>query len=424
MAEWGQKKGINLLATGDITHPKYVEELKEKLVEDGSGLLTIRPESFDGAPQSQSDKKNNFPAAFLTAEASAQAVAREVKFILSGEISCIYKDKGKTRRLHHVIFIPDFKTLDEFNKRLTDRGCNLKSDGRPIIGLSSKELLQILLDVNPDSFLVPAHAWTPWFAIFGSKSGYDSIEECFEDLSPQIFALETGLSSDPAMNWRLSALDNITLISNSDAHSPANLGREANVFNFTELTFAELKNILKNKDSENFLRTIEFYPQEGKYHYDGHRDCGVCFSPEDSLKHKNICPKCQKPLVLGVDHRIAELADREVGFKPVRRIPFQSIIPLAEIISEVLGVGKQSKKVTAVYNEMITAGDNEFNILLNLDRTAITSISSEIIAEAIMRMRLGKISARPGYDGEFGRITVFAAGELKKIIPAQSNLFS
>ncbi|OGF29734.1 DNA helicase UvrD [Candidatus Falkowbacteria bacterium RIFOXYB2_FULL_35_7] len=395
LSEWAKIKGINLLATGDIFHPEYVKELKEKLIEDGSGVLKLRGTSNE---------------------------AQGVKFVLSGEISCIYKHGEKTRRVHHLLFFPDFKSVDDFNKKLEERGCNIRSDGRPIVGLSSKEILKLLLEVNKEAFLIPAHAWTPWFAIFGSKSGYDSIEECFEELSSEIFAIETGLSSDPEMNWRLSALDKITLISNSDAHSPLNLGREANVFDMDEVTFAELKRILKEKDKKKFLYTIEFYPQEGKYHFDGHKDCKFFCSPEESLKLKNICPVCQKSLVLGVDHRVVALADRELGFEPKNKIPFKSIVPLCEIIAEIMQVGKQSKKVMKIYEQMLKNGGNEFNILLELSREEIVKIGNEMIAEAVIRVRSRQVKAVPGYDGEFGKITVFDQDELKKMKPRQVSL--
>src|SRR3989339_641379 len=403
---WARKKGIDILATGDFTHPQYLRELKDKLVEDGSGLLELGKKS-----RNQKIKKSG-----------DVAVHQSTNFVLSGEIACIYKDKGQTRRLHICVLAPDFATVDKINATLNKYGCNLKSDGRPIIGLSAKLLAEVCFEANENTLVIPAHAWTPWFAIFGSKSGYDSIEECFEELSSEIFAIETGLSSDPEMNWRLSALDKITLISNSDAHSPLNLGREANVFDMDEVTFAELKRILKEKDKKKFLYTIEFYPQEGKYHFDGHKDCKFFCSPEESLKLKNICPVCQKSLVLGVDHRVVALADRELGFEPKNKIPFKSIVPLCEIIAEIMQVGKQSKKVMKIYEQMLKNGGNEFNILLELSREEIVKIGNEMIAEAVIRVRSRQVKAVPGYDGEFGKITVFDQDELKKMKPRQVSL--
>ncbi len=396
LALWGKKKGINLLATGDITHPKYLAELKEKLIEDGSGFLTLR--------QAQGDKN-------------------PIRFILGGEISCIYKDKGQTRRLHHLVYFPSFASAEKFNQTLTELNCNLKSDGRPIIGLTSKKLLQIVLDTDKRAMLIPAHAWTPWFAIFGSKSGYDSIKECFEELTPEIFAIETGLSSDPAMNWRVSVLDKITFISNSDAHSPAMLGREANVFDFEKFTYDELHDTLKNQDTKKFVNTIEFYPQEGKYHADGHVLCNVCWSPEESLRNKNICPVCKKELVLGVEHRVAHLGDRQVTEMPKGKIPFKSIIPLPEIISEIYNVGKTSKKVQEKYEELLQKMGSEFDILLYKSIEEIKAAAGENLALSIQRMREGKILAQPGYDGVFGKIRVYSDEEREQFQAKQKELF-
>lgn len=378
MSFWAKKKGIDILGTGDFTHPSYLKELQEKLVEDGSGLLSLR-----------STKEN-------------------LRFMLTGEISCIYKHNDKTRRVHLCVNVPDFKTAEKINKELEKRKCNIRSDGRPIIGLSSRDLTELCLEANEKTMIVPAHIWTPWFAVFGSKSGYDSIEECFEDMTPHIYAVETGISSDPEMNWRLSQLDNITLLSNSDAHSPANLGREANVFDLKERTYDEIYEVIKNKDLKKFLYTIEFFPQEGKYYFDGHRACDFSCSPTESKeKYKNICPKCKRPLILGVNYRIDDLADRDLGVKPKNAIPFKSIVPLQEIIAEVLQRGKKTKGVTAIYEEMIMKGNNEFNILLNLDREEIEKISNDRIAEGILRVREGRVNIEPGYDGEFGVVKVF-----------------
>jgi len=403
LAIWGKKKGINLLATGDITHPVYLKELKEQLVEDGSGFLELKNRRTKEHKDIETKEQKNI------------RTYGDVKFILSGEVSCIYKHNDKTRRQHHCVYFPDFKSVDRFNKILVDKGCNLRSDGRPIIGLSSRDLLEVVLCANKEAMLIPAHIWTPWFALFGSKSGYDSKEECFGDLSEHVFAMETGLSSDPAMNWRLSQLDNVTLISSSDAHSLKMIGREANVFEFDEFTYDELRNTLKNKDLNKFKYTIEFYPQEGKYYYDGHRECGVVMSPEESLKYNNICPKCKKEMVLGVDHRIQDLADRKVGYQLKKTVPFKSVIPLYEILAEIRGVGKNSKRVWADYEEIIEKGGSEFNVLLELSQKEIEKISNPVLAEAIIRMREGKVNAQPGYDGEFGIIKVFSQAELDKL---------
>jgi uncharacterized protein (TIGR00375 family) len=387
------RKGIGLMATGDFTHPQYLKELREKLVEDGTGLLKLR----DSSPVSHGTQNDNAP-----------------RFILSGEISCIYRHKEKTRRLHILILVPNFDAVDRLNAELVKRGCNLKSDGRPIIGLSAKELLKICLSVDERIMVIPAHAWTPWFAIFGSKSGYDSIEECFEELSPNIFAIETGLSSDPAMNWRLSALDGVSFISNSDAHSPDNVGREANVFDLPSLTYDELRDALKNKNSKKFLSTVEFFPEEGMYHWDGHSKCKFSCAPADSLKMKNICPVCKKEMTLGVEHRVEKLADRSVGFVPAGAVPFVSLIPLREIIAECLGRQKKTKGVEAIYEKMIAAR-GELEILMSAPFEEIKKIADANIAEAIARMRDGKVYRKPGFDGEYGIISVFSPEEKEKM---------
>jgi len=281
---------------------------------------------------------------------------------------------------------------------------------------------KLIWSISPDFIIIPAHAWTPWFAIFGSKSGFNSIEECFDDLTPNIVAIETGLSSDPPMNWRLSALDNITLISNSDAHSPANLGREANVFEIpeNELSYQEIRRIIKEKDQKRFLYTIEFFPEEGKYHYDGHRDCQINFSPAESKKNKGICPVCKKTLVIGVLNRVDQLADRELGTKPTNIIPFKSLVPLQEIIAEVLDVAKTSKKVQQKYDEIVAAGGSEFEILLDKDYDEIKKIASPEIALGIKNLREQKVEAVAGYDGVFGVVKVFGKNKIKR--PTQKSL--
>ncbi|MFH0814813.1 MAG: endonuclease Q family protein [Candidatus Falkowbacteria bacterium] len=414
---WARKKGIQILATGDFTHPQYLKELKEKLVEDGSGLLKL--------------VNSDLPATSLQA----------TSFLLSSEISCIYKDKEKTRRLHLLLFAPSFAAVDKFNAELLKRGCNLKSDGRPIIGLSAKEVLKICLEVDDRMFLVPAHAWTPWFAVFGSKSGYDSLEECFEELTPDIYAIETGLSSDPSMNWRLSKLDKIALISNSDAHSPENLGREANVFstqgrsasggNFDyediieaikNSSLARRQSVSQSVDRLSLAYTVEFFPEEGKYHWDGHMKCKFSCAPKDSAKLKNICPVCKKELTLGVDHRVQDLADREVGFRPENVVPFRSLVPLKEIIAECLQQGTASKRVRGSYEKMLEQ-KTEFEILLDLNQEELVRISNDVIAGAILKVRDGKVAIKPGYDGEYGVVKVFSEDEVKEMKPRQNVLF-
>jgi len=393
IAKWCEKKGISVCATGDFTHPGWFSSIREELEETGPGVFELK------------SKKS------------------PTKFILGTEISCIYKKNDQVRRLHHNVFFPKISDVEKFNNALEERGCNLKSDGRPIIGLQSKELLKIALDIDEKAMLIPAHAWTPWFAIFGSKSGYDSIEECFEYLSPHVHAIETGLSSDPAMNWRLSSLDNIMLVSNSDAHSLPKLGREANVFELDEVSYENIFNIIRNHDTKKFLYTIEFYPEEGKYHYDGHRDCNLRLSPKESAKHKGICPQCGKKLTLGVMNRVDKLADHDDGRKPKNFVPFKSIVPLEEILSEVFDKGVKTKIVSETYEAMIDKLGSEFDILLDIDINKIKSEFGDMAAEAIKRVREGEMIVEPGYDGEFGTVKIFSKKEKDTGKPKQKALF-
>lgn len=378
---WAQKKGIQVMGTGDFTHPQWFNDIKTKLEPAEGGLYKLAT--------------------------SHQTLA--TRFILTAEISLIYSKAGRARRIHHLVFAPSIEAVEKINTKLGWIG-NLKSDGRPILGLDSKELLKIILDADPRCALVPAHAWTPWFSIFGSMSGFDSIEECFDEMSPHIFAIETGLSSDPAMNWRLSALDKISLISNSDSHSLQKLGREANVFD-CELSYGGIIDAIKSKDPEKFLYTVEFFPEEGKYHYDGHRLCNVYFSPEETKKHNNLCPVCGKKITVGVLNRVGELSDRKKDEKPINAIPFKNLIPLDEIIGEAFGVGPKSKKVGEAYEKLVAGLGGEFNVLIDASYDDIKKASNERIAEAIRRVREGKVNIRPGYDGEYGKISIFREKE-------------
>jgi len=376
LTKWAEIKGIQILGTGDFTHPLWFKEISSKLEPATDGLYKLK-----GA-------KSN------------------MRFILSTEFSCIYTKNDKCRRIHLCVFAPDIATAKKINDTLGTK-YNLKSDGRPILGIDAKELLKILLDISSDIVMIPAHAWTPWFSIFGSKSGFDSVEECFDELAPYIFALETGLSSDPLMNWRWSYLDKYTLISNSDAHSPEKLGREANVFEFAkEPTYADIMKDIKTR--KNFLYTIEFFPEEGKYHIDGHRACDFKCEPTQTKKLKGLCPVCHRPLTVGVFNRVAELADRAKPQQPKGAPDQKSIIPLKEIIAEIEGVMPTSKRIDAMYHELIKKGKNEFNILLNLSAKEIESIGEPKLAEAIMKMRQGQVTKNPGYDGVFGQIKIFS----------------
>jgi len=316
--------------------------------------------------------------------------------------------------------VPSFEVVEKINAQLGWIG-NLKSDGRPILGLDAKELAKIALNASADCLVVPAHAWTPWFAIFGSKSGFNSIEECFDEYTKYIYAIETGLSSDPLMNWRLSALDKITLISNSDAHSPQKIGREANVFD-TELSYTAIAEAIKAKNPQKFLYTIEFFPEEGKYHFDGHRICNIKLSPAETKKYNGICPVCARPLTVGVLNRVEELADREEGFMPQNAIPFKSLVPLEEIVADVLNMGTGTKEVEKEYENLIKKFGSEFNALLDASQSDLRAATRPEIAEAIIRVREGKVQKDPGYDGVFGKIRIFPQGE-KKEINQQKTLF-
>lgn len=384
IAEYAKLKGIDMVATGDFTHPQWLKELKANLKESGKGVY-----EYDST-----------------------------KFVLNVEVNNIYTKKGKLRRLHNLIFAPDFTTVEKINAYLTRYG-KLASDGRPILSLDTYEMFKALLDISSDIFLIPAHIWTPWFALFGSNSGFDSIEECFGDLKDKFFAVETGLSSDPGMNWRLSVLDNYTLISNSDAHSPSRLGREVNVFK-EDLDYFQLQEVLRNKDKEKFLYTIEFHPEEGKYHYDGHRKCDVRLSPKESRFNNNLCPVCSRSLTIGVLHRIESLSDRDEGFVPKDSIPYKKMIPLEEIIAEAKGCGRDTVGVKNEYRRLCNIFGSEFEILLNTPVHDLKSNTDERIAIAVDRVRRGDLIIKPGYDGEFGTVKIF---EEEKPKESQLGLF-
>ncbi len=399
LAQWARLKGIDIVSTGDFTHPAHFAAIEELLEPAEEGLFMLKGE----------DKK--------------QGRLRPVRFILTTEVSNIFKQGERTRKIHNLIFVPSMAVAKSINTTLAAIG-NIRSDGRPIFGFSAKDLIKIVLDSSPRAMLVPAHAWTPWFSIFGSRSGFDSIEECFGEYAPHIHAIETGLSSNPAMNWRLSALDNITLISNSDAHSPSKLGREANVFE-CEPSYNVIMDIIKTKDRERFLFTIEFFPEEGKYHADGHRNCGVLFGPDETIKAGGLCPVCGKSLTVGVLSRVQELADRPMGFVPENSIPSKHIVPLVEILSEAMGFGTASKRVQHEYHRVITEGGDEFQILLDTSEGDLVSLAGELVAGAIMKMRRGELNITPGFDGEFGKINIL--GKREKVPPhgpAQTNLFA
>ncbi len=397
------QKGINIVATGDFTHPAWINEIKEKLEPAEPGLFRLKQEIAKEC------------------EKTVPPICRnKVRFILETEISNIYKKNGKTRKNHNLIYAPDIETALNINSKLDAIG-NLSSDGRPILGLDSKKLLEIMLECSDKAFMVPAHIWTPWFSLFGSKSGFDSVKECFEDLSHEIFCVETGLSSDAPMNWRITELDSRTLISNSDAHSPFNLGRNANLFDI-ELSFFALREALKSKDRSKCMGTLDMYPEEGKYHMDGHRKCKVCLHPKESIAISNICPVCKKPLTIGVLSRVEELAKRPEGQKPPNAISYEYIIPLPEILSEIFKVGPKTKTVNIRYQKALELLGPEMDILLSMPLSEIKKANIPLLDEAIKRMRAGKIHISPGFDGEYGRITLFDADEINKL-RGQKTLF-
>lgn len=392
IVEGAKIKGLNLVGTGDFTHPKWLNELKKKLmpIED-SGLF----------------------------------VYKDVYFMLTTEVSTVFDFENKTRKIHHVIHAPSFEIVEQINEALSKHG-KLNEDGRPTLQLDACEMVEKMIEISKDVVITSAHIWTPWFSLFGSRSGFDCIEDCYKDQTKHIFSLETGLSSDPAMNWRLSSLDKFTLVSNSDSHSPHpwRLGREANVFDLKKITYWEIFSAIKNKDKKKFLFTIEVDPNYGKYHFSGHRSCGISLHPRDAMKLNNICPKCHRKLTVGVLQRVEELADRPENFVPKDAIPFKTLLPLYEIISFAWGVGElYSKKVLEEHDKLIRKFGNELNVLLNVPKEELLKVTNEKIAEAIMKVREGKLKYQPGYDGNYGKPIFDENFEFKKQrVSSQKNL--
>lgn len=384
---WAQIKGIGVIGTGDFTHPLWMEELKENLEPASSGLYRL---------------KRRYEPPDVPSSCKA-----DVFFMLTAEISSIYSKNGRVRKVHSILLAPGFKEAEAINKRLSGIG-NLSADGRPILGLDAKRLLEIVLDASPEAMVIPAHAWTPHFSVLGSNSGFDSLHECFEELTPHIHAIETGLSSDPPMNRRLLSLNSITLVSNSDAHSPPKIGREANIFD-TDISYHGITNAIKT--GQGFGGTIEFFPEEGKYHYDGHRLCGVSMPPQETIKHKYICPACGKRLTVGVMHRVEKLADAPAPIAAGAVPPFYSIIPFAEVLAEVFDAGVNTKKVQKEYFRLIEALGNEFKILLDVPLSGIRDAASpeirDRLKEAVEKMRSGDVHISPGFDGQYGTIKIF-----------------
>lgn len=385
---WAQRKGIMVVATGDFTHPAWRDELRAQLEPAESGLFRLLPR--------------------LCAEADAEvpeSCRAPVRFILSVEISSIYKKHGKTRKVHNLVYARDFKTADSIAKALAKIG-NVASDGRPILKLDSEDLLKLVVDHGENAFLIPAHIWTPHFSVLGAFSDFNSVEECYGSLTKHIFAVETGLSSDPPMNWRLSALDKFALVSNSDAHSAGKLGREANLFD-TELSFDGMVNALKTRDGKSFLGTLEFFPEEGKYHYDGHRACKTRMTPAETNRGNGLCPVCGKKVTIGVCYRVDTLADRPVGFRPKGAPGFESLVPLKEILSVALGKGPATKTVARAYDALLAEFGPEFGVLREAPIADLESANIPRLAEAVRRLRAGEVSIAPGYDGEFGTVSMF-----------------
>ena len=383
LVKYAKIKGVDMLGTGDFTHPIWIDYLKENLKDDGTGIL----KSNEGFP-----------------------------FILQTEISLIYTQDGKGRRIHNMVLAPNFDAVDQITDLLKKRG-RVDYDGRPIFKIPCPEFVEMMKSVSSEVEVIPAHIWTPWFSMFGSKSGFNTVEECFQDQTKHIFALETGLSSDPAMNWRLSSLDKYALVSNSDSHSfwPWRMGREVNVFEMNNLTYKNFIHVMKEKDPNKFLYTIEVDPNYGKYHLDGHRECGICLEPSETKKLNNICPVCKRPLTIGVLNRVEELADREMGYLPRNAIPFKTLMPLSEIIAAKIGVEQlYSKRVWAEFQKLIDRFGSEFNVLLNVSFEQLKGVVSDNIAKAIIDIRDNKIEINPGFDGVYG-YPVFDKKDIKPL---------
>jgi uncharacterized protein (TIGR00375 family) len=415
LERWAKIKGLSLLGTGDCTHPAWLKELKSQTDEAEEGFYVLKREV-----------RRSFETGLT--EALPMPETETPRFVLTGEIATIYKKADKIRKVHHLVILPDFKAAEAFNAKLESSGGNIRCDGRPILGMDSRDLLALLLEADERAMLIPAHIWTPWFSVLGAKSGFDSIEECYRDLTTHVPAIETGLSSNPPMNWALKNLDRFSIISNSDAHSPDKLGREATILDM-ELSYASLRSALSlhsHPVPSIILMTIEFFPQEGKYHYDGHRKCGFSRGPAEAAAGNNFCPVCGKVLTQGVMGRVLELADRPVNenepcppdYKGSNRRPYHSLIPLREIAAEILGADMASKKAEAAYFRLIEKGGSELPILMDkslkdLEKLDVPGLPGEVLAGAIMKMRAGEVSVEPGYDGEYGKIRI-SKGAVKK----------
>jgi len=457
IAGWARKKGIDLVATGDWTHPMWLREICEKLEEDGSGLLKLKTEDGRQKTEDRREKAENREQKTDNLSSVIRPPS-SVSFLLSTEISCIYSQGGKTRRVHVLVWVPAIASAVKINKELTKRGCNLLSDGRPIIGLTLINLAELVLTAEPNALIVPAHIWTPWFSVYGKMGGFESLEEAFGPYAKQIYAVETGLSSSPDMNWRIKELDTRAIISSSDAHSGAKLGREVTIFELEQSTFENLRKAIKQQKTEDRRQkaedrrqktekinppsvfrplssnsisyTIEFYPEEGKYHYTGHRDCNVRLTPEEVVKKGTTCSVCGKPLTQGVCQRIEELASRvenriqktENGLNTIHteqqknRPPFVMLVPLQEIIAEAIGSPVASIKTQAHYETLVSHFDGEFTVLLHADLKEITKVGTVEIADGVRKVRSGDIVIDPGYDGVFGVVKIWKSDHEKSLV--------
>lgn len=390
IARFAKIKGLNLVGTGDFTHPHWLKELRETLMQDSDlGLYRVV-------------KNPDLP----------------VWFMVTAEVCTVFTVGNETKKVHHVILTPSIETAAQINGRLSRYG-NLASDGRPLLNMSAAHLVEEVMSVSSENMVFPAHAWTPWFSIFGAFSGFNSVEECYQDMTRHICALETGLSSDPPMNWRLSKLDRFALVSNSDSHSfwPWRMGREANVFELERMSYSEILDAIRRKDKMRFKFTIETDPAYGKYHWTGHRNCKISLSPRDAVRLGNICPVCRRRLTMGVEQRIEELADRPSGFRPENAVGFKRLLPLSEIIMTVLGVDSPSaQKVWNIYNSLIERFGNEYNVLIDAPKDALMAIASERIADAVVRVREGQVTVVPGYDGVYGRLVISDASSTDESI--------
>ncbi|MEM2937288.1 MAG: endonuclease Q family protein [Candidatus Bathyarchaeia archaeon] len=391
IARFARIKGLNLVGTGDFTHPKWLRELQE--------TLTQEPD--------------------IELYKTAKDPESPVSFMITTEVSTIFTFKNDVKKIHHVILTPSIETAIQINERLSKYG-DLAVDGRPTLNMSAPHLVEEVMEVSGENMVFPAHAWTPWFSIFGAFSGFDSVEDCYQDMTKHIYALETGLSSDPPMNWRLSKLDKFTLVSNSDSHSfwPWRMGREANVFELERLSYREIVDAVRRKDKEKFKFTVETDPAYGKYHWTGHRNCNVSLSPREAIKLGNICPVCRKKLTKGVEQRVEELADRPAGFKPENAIGYMHLLPLSEIIATVLGVDSPSThQVWNIYNKLVEKFGDEYTVLIEAPKETLGEVVNGRIAEAIVKVRENKIKVIPGYDGVYGRPIIFEEASAAKTAP-------